>query len=84
VHHNGHVDIVCVLLDAGAMVNAETDDGCTPLNVAIRHNHHDIARLLMIAVTTRFLLSKDVRHKQLSQGPNHHTPQKTKLSLTQN
>jgi ankyrin repeat protein len=44
--HN-HVDVVLLLLDAGAMVDATDKDDRTPLHCAIRYNSDDVAKLLL-------------------------------------
>lgn len=44
---NGHREIVAFLLDAGANINATTDNGTTALMMAVRGNHIDTAKLLL-------------------------------------
>ena len=45
---NGHVDIVKLLLDSEADVNASrTDSGSTPLHAAAQNGHVDIVKLLL-------------------------------------
>lgn len=43
----GHEDIVALLLECGANVNAQGDGGKTPLHYAIAKSHHNVARLLL-------------------------------------
>ena len=43
----GHPDVVSVLLDAGANVNVENDDGYTPLVFAVRKGHADVVQVLL-------------------------------------
>jgi ankyrin repeat protein len=42
----GHVDVVKLLLEKGADVDASTDNGITALLVARKNGHADIAQLL--------------------------------------
>ncbi|PMD55239.1 ankyrin, partial [Hyaloscypha bicolor E] len=44
---NGHVDIVKLLLEKGADVNAADRDGQTPLYRAFANRHVDIVKLLL-------------------------------------
>ncbi|MHB2026549.1 MAG: ankyrin repeat domain-containing protein [Elusimicrobiota bacterium] len=44
---NGYTDIAKVLLDHGAMVNAQDDDKATPLHWAVLGNHLAVAKLLV-------------------------------------
>jgi ankyrin repeat protein len=48
---NGHTDSVRALLDAGADVDAKSDDGVTALMAAERNGHNDIVGLLRNAGT---------------------------------
>ncbi|CBX97785.1 hypothetical protein LEMA_P091940.1 [Plenodomus lingam JN3] len=45
----GNVEIIRILLDAGANVNARTRDGETALHVAIRHGRSDIVDVIIAA-----------------------------------
>ena len=42
---NGHHEIVCSLLNAGANVNAANNDGMTSLMYASENGHHEIVAL---------------------------------------
>lgn len=42
----GHVSIVLQLLQRRASINAEADDGCTPVDMARRNQHHGLVALL--------------------------------------
>jgi ankyrin repeat protein len=42
----GHTDIAQLLLDKGADINVATEDGWTPLKVAISEGHSSTATLL--------------------------------------
>ena len=44
---NGHQDIVQLLIQSGAAVNARQNDKWTPLFVASRHGHQDVSLLLI-------------------------------------
>lgn len=44
---HGRLDMVKMLLDVGADINLQDDDGSTALMVAAEHGHVDIARLLL-------------------------------------
>lgn len=60
---NGHHDIVCLLLDAGADVNARRDtDGPTPLHMALSDSHDAVAMTLIDARTSldTLYLDRDV------------------------
>jgi hypothetical protein len=53
----------CALLDAGALVDATTEFGSTPLYYAIYSKHVEIARLLIVqggAKVSKLVLDKDV------------------------
>ena len=43
---NGHILVALVLLKNGANVNAETNDGETPLSLAKKYDHARMAELL--------------------------------------
>lgn len=59
----GHVEIVKLLLNAGADVNAEggEKDGCTALYYAVYYRHTDIVRVLLDAKANVMLRDKDGR-----------------------
>jgi ankyrin repeat protein len=44
---NGYLEVVEVLLDAGAQVNPSDNDGFTPLHRAVQGAHRDVVRRLM-------------------------------------
>ena len=44
---NGHLDVVRVLLDKGAEVNAKRIDGTTALMVASQNGHREVVRELL-------------------------------------
>ena len=46
---NGHVEVVRVLVDAAADVEAQTAAGSRPLYIAAHHGHVEVARTLMEA-----------------------------------
>lgn len=55
----GHAEIVTLLIDAGADVNAQdTEDHYTPLHDAARMNHANIVKLLLAAGADRSLKDK--------------------------
>ena len=43
----GHVDVVRVLLEQGAVIDNADDDGYTPLYVASQEGHVDVVRMLL-------------------------------------
>ena len=43
----GRVDIVTLLLDAGAKLDLQDVEGNTPLHIAIDKSHHKVTRLLL-------------------------------------
>lgn len=43
----GHIDIVQMLLEAGANIGAKNKFGRTPLDYAVKHRHTDIVRMLV-------------------------------------
>jgi ankyrin repeat protein len=46
--HDGHVEIVEMLIDAGADINVlDALDGCTPLATAAAAGHEEVVRLLL-------------------------------------
>ena len=44
---NGHVDLARMLVDRGANVSAQKEDGWTALHLASRYGHVDLARMLV-------------------------------------
>ncbi len=44
---DGHFDIVCLLLQSGAVVDSRNNDGATALTVASSRGHMDIVHLLL-------------------------------------
>ena len=44
---NGHLEIVKVLIAAGADVNQATKNGCTPLYVASLYGHLEVIKVLI-------------------------------------
>ena len=49
---NGHVEVVRVLIDAGALINQANTNGATPLLMASQDGHVDVVRLLIDAGAT--------------------------------
>ena len=45
--HNGHLDVVRLLLENGATVDSRADDGWTSLMAASQNGHLDVVRLLL-------------------------------------
>ena len=45
-HIDGHVEAVRVLAECGANIHAQTNDGTTPLQLSLRHGHHQVAEVL--------------------------------------
>ena len=45
--HDGHVEVVRVLIDTGALINQARYDGATPLFMASQNGHLDVVRLLI-------------------------------------
>jgi len=41
------MDIVCALIEYGARVSAESEDGFTPLHIAVRNGFSDIVSMLL-------------------------------------
>ena len=71
---HGRVDMVRMLLDCGAGVNAQDDDGSTALMCASEHGHQDIVKLLLAHPDTDASLTDNV-------SPAH-VPTLTRRSLT--
>ncbi len=46
---NGHVPVVILLLEYGALHGKGKDDGMTPLHVAAQNGHSDVLQALLIA-----------------------------------
>ena len=60
---DGNVDIVNVLIDAGGNVNqATTDDGHSPLFIAVQLNHQDIVQQLLS--TPNININQSIRKSQ--------------------
>ena len=51
----GHVEVVRLLLDAGADINLASNNGLTASMLAADQGHVEVARLLVEAVGNRFL-----------------------------
>jgi uncharacterized protein len=49
---NSHVDVVRLLIDAGALINQANNNGVTPLLKASRKGHVDVVCLLIDAGAT--------------------------------
>jgi ankyrin repeat protein len=49
--HNGHLEVVKILLDAGADKDKEaaTSEGCTPLQIASERGHFEVTKVLLDA-----------------------------------
>lgn len=58
---HGRVDMVSMLLDCGANVNMQDEDGSTALMCASEHGHHDIVKLLLAHPDTDASLNDNVR-----------------------
>ena len=43
---DGHPDVATALINAGADVNAKTNDGRTPLDIALGKNRTEVAKVL--------------------------------------
>ena len=43
---NGHADVVCILLAAGADADVASNDGATALDVAVARHHAEVEELL--------------------------------------
>jgi len=41
------MDIVCALIGYGARVSAKSEDGCTPLHIAVKDGLSDIVSMLL-------------------------------------
>ncbi|KAL2871675.1 ankyrin repeat domain-containing protein [Aspergillus lucknowensis] len=86
--HNDHIDCVALLIQAGADVNAVSDQAKTPLDMALGRGHDAIAELLVAngAKTQEDLQSTPDRtaHRPV-QGPTlnpaNKTPANTKVTL---
>jgi ankyrin repeat protein len=46
---NGHVEVVRLLIDAGALISQANNNGVTPLSVASAIGHVEVVRLLIDA-----------------------------------
>ena len=44
---NGHVEVVRLLIDAGALINQAKNSGATPILAASQDGHVDVVRLLI-------------------------------------
>ena len=50
---NGHIDVVCALVEAGATVDYVANDGTTPLSIADQNGHVNVAELLRLAIAKK-------------------------------
>ena len=54
----GHGAAVKLLLSKGALINAQNDEGLTPLHYAVLYNDFDTAKILIEQVCRRILTNK--------------------------
>jgi ankyrin repeat protein len=45
--HDGHLDVICLLLQSGTAVDSFQNDGRTPLMLALQNGHLDVIHLLV-------------------------------------
>jgi hypothetical protein len=57
--YNGHVEIVRLLLQNGAELNARSNEGSTPLHIAARHGNIDIFHLLVEKLNPILMVAGD-------------------------
>ena len=58
---HGKVDLAAMLLEAGADVNVQDDDGSTALMCASEHGHTDIVKLLLAQPDCDVSIADNVR-----------------------
>ncbi|KAF3005617.1 hypothetical protein E8E13_002525 [Curvularia kusanoi] len=61
--YHGNVEIVRLLLEAGADIEAETEDNGTALHIAAHEDHEDVVRLLLEEGASRCIEVEDCGHK---------------------
>ena len=59
---HGRLDMVKLLIEAGANINAQDDDGSTALMCASEHGHTDIVRELLSHSECDPTITDNVRH----------------------
>ena len=58
---NGHRHIVTMLLDAGANVNAQNNNGLTALHMSVEYDYYFTSKLLLAAGADGEIVSGEVR-----------------------
>jgi ankyrin repeat protein len=56
---NGDLTTIRALLFGGADLTIRSDDGKTPLDLALKAGHNEAAKLLQEGITKRFKLRRD-------------------------
>ena len=65
---HGRADMVAILLECGANVNMQDEDGSTALMCAAEHGHQDIVKLLLAHPEVDAGLADNVSPSSLSPG----------------
>ena len=78
---HGRLDMVEMLLDAGAEVNIQDDDGSTALMCACEHGHENMVRLLLAQPDCDMDIKDHVRYQHLieKQGEYSYSLIKTRM-----
>jgi ankyrin repeat protein len=78
---NGHLDVVRELLACGAIVNAASNSGATPLIVASRRGHIEIVGTLLAAGANKHLAQNNGKTARMRAGRHPTAPPGSRAAI---